>query len=165
MSWLGQLASPFILVMLLSELSCRRVMTTLVRPSAVCLPLNDRNVACVCTQGQINSFHSVLYMSLRFLFIEYHYNLIFSEIENLDVFPLLNLNPQLSYTSRVFVLTSIPAVCHLLTFPVFVCVSVHHLFCLWLLAWVIMCVACGSFTAWDRRGTPPTWGCCENVIV
>lgn len=49
----------FILVMLLSKPRCIRVMTILVRPTAVCLPLNDRNVEYVCTEGRINFFHSM----------------------------------------------------------------------------------------------------------
>ena len=35
----------------------------------------------------------------------------------------LNLNPHLSYIGRVFALTSVPAVCHFLTFPLCVCPS------------------------------------------
>lgn len=58
-----------------------------VRPSAVCLPLNDRNVECVCTEGRINFFHSVLYISVFSLsYLENHCNLSSSEIEDLDVF-------------------------------------------------------------------------------
>lgn len=55
----GRLAHPFILVMLLSEPGCRRVMSTPVRPSAVCLSLNDRIVESIYTQGQINFSHSI----------------------------------------------------------------------------------------------------------
>lgn len=55
----GRMARPFILVMLLSEPGCRRVMSTPVRPSAVCLSLNDRIVESIYTQGQINFSHSI----------------------------------------------------------------------------------------------------------
>lgn len=55
----GRLAHPFILVMLLSEAGCRRVMSTPVKPGAVCLSLNDRIVESIYTQGQINFSHSI----------------------------------------------------------------------------------------------------------
>lgn len=84
-SWLGQLVSPFILVMLLSEPCRRRVMTTLVRPNVVCLRLNDRNVECVCAAGGINFFHSVLYVSMPFLVVPWN-----------SMFSLLPWNRELS---------------------------------------------------------------------
>lgn len=154
--------------MLLSEPCCRRVMTTLVRPNAVCLSLNDRNVECVCKEGQINFFHSVLYVCVLFLsYLEIHCNLSFSEIEDLEDFFSIFIWI-LIHTSRILVgfllwhssllyVTSRPFLC--------VCVCVHHLFGLWLLVWVIMCTTCVYFTAWHRRGSPPTWGCSENVTV
>lgn len=113
--------------MLLSERCCRRVMTTLVRPSTVCLPLNDRNLECVCKEGRINFFHSVLYNSVLYLsYLKIHCNLPFSEMEDLDFFfphHYLNLNPHLSYICGVFALTFVRAVCHFLTFSVCVCPS------------------------------------------
>lgn len=113
--------------MLLSKPRCIRVMTTRVRASAVCLPLNDRNVECVCTEGRINFFHSVLYMSPCFplSYLENHCNLFSPQIEDLDVFfhHYLNLNPHLSYIGRVFALTSVPAVCHFSTFSLRMCPS------------------------------------------
>lgn len=126
--------NPFILVMLLSEPHCRRVMTTLVRPSTVCLPLNDRNVECVCKEGQINFFHSVLYVSMLPLSYENHCNLSSPEMEDLGVtffLHYLNLNPHFSCIGSVFALTIVPYVwlCHFLTFSLCVCVSIIFFVC------------------------------------
>lgn len=135
--------SPFILVMLLSEPRCRRVMTTLVRPSTVCLPLNDRNVECVCKEGQINFFHSVLYVSVLSLsYLENHCNLSSSWNGRFGCyfFPsfhhYLNLNPHFSYIGRVS-LWHLSLMCGCVSFlDLFcVCVSIISFVCDYWLGW------------------------------
>ncbi len=152
--------------MLLSEPRCRRVMTTLVRASAVCLPLNDRNVECVCKQGRINFFHSPLYVSMLSIVISRkRLKSFLPRNGRFECFCLITIWILIHtfHTSAGFSPWHLSPLC--VTSRPFLCVRVHHLFCLWLLAWVIMCAPCVYFTAWDRRGSPPTWGHCENVIV
>ena len=133
--------------------------------SAVCLPLNDRNVECVCTQGRINFFHSG---SVCFLlsYLENHCNLISFEKEDLVPPPItiwILIHP-FQTSVEFFALTSVPAVCHSSTFLLCVCPSSPFVCDCWL--WVIVCAGRVFIS---RRGAGGDrhrlGGCCENVIV
>lgn len=98
-------------------------------------------------------------------YLEIHCNLSSPKIEDLDAPPPITIWILIHtfHTSVGLSLWHLSLLC-VTSWP-FLLVCVHHFFCLWLLAWVIMCAACAYFTAQRRRGSPPTWGRCENVIV
>lgn len=92
----GRLAHPFILVMLLSEAGCRRVMSTPVKPGAVCLSLNDRIVESIYTQGQINFSHSIPCVTVSLSsHTENPYGIFLQEDLTIFLSSNLNLNVQL----------------------------------------------------------------------
>lgn len=160
----GELDGPFILVMLLSEHHGRRMMTTRVRPSAVCLRLNDRNVERVW-KGRLNDFfHFVLCVPLQSLVIPLNNcNLSLPGLEDFKVFYQCWILIYTCHTSPGLSLWHLPPLC----------VNIQPflrdcLFCLWLLVWVVMCAVCVYFTAWHRRGSADLetlWKCHCLVVL
>lgn len=119
--------------------------------SAVCLPLNDRNVECVCTDGSISFNMSSIPLFFLLSYFENHCNLSSSEVKDLCVFLCVcvwfSLTIWISihtYTPVRFSRWHLSLLC--VTSRPFLFACVHHLFCLRLLARVIMCVARVYFT-------------------
>lgn len=147
MFWLGWADSPFILVMLLSEPQCRRVMTTLVRTSAVRLSQSDGNVR----KDRSISFTAVLFVSVLSPCHSSKITVISPLLEEKMwvgfCHHYLNLNPHL-YIGKVCSLTSVPAASPFPTFSLRKCPS--SLLSVSAGSGDHVCTLCGTFTEQRR---------------